>query len=107
MPTKPAIAIFRQLIRTVHTTFKGDPPAIIAARKELRSAFEANRGLTEKSKVNAALAEAVEANEFIRENIIQAVKKDCGSFEIAPEKAAQLRKLEDADRRPATGPKHG
>ncbi|GLC40078.1 Mitochondrial zinc maintenance protein 1 [Pleodorina starrii] len=84
MTTKPSISIFRQLIRTVHKTFAGDLPAISVARKELKNAFMANRHLTDKRQINEKLAEAVEANEFLRENVIQAVKKDCGSYGTAP-----------------------
>ncbi|GLC52422.1 hypothetical protein PLESTB_000627500 [Pleodorina starrii] len=100
MTTKPSISIFRQLIRTVHKTFAGDLPAISVARKELKNAFMANRHLTDKRQINEKLAEAVEANEFLRENVIQAVKKDCGSYEISPEKAQQLRSMNPGDRRP-------
>ncbi|EFJ42067.1 hypothetical protein VOLCADRAFT_121584 [Volvox carteri f. nagariensis] len=60
--------------------FAGDPPAISAARKELKNAFLVNRDLTDQRQINSKLAEALEANDFLRENVIQAVKKDCGSY---------------------------
>ncbi|KXZ43671.1 hypothetical protein GPECTOR_83g283 [Gonium pectorale] len=80
--------------------FTGDPPAIAAARRELKNAFSANRHLTDRREINEKLAEAVEANEFVRHNVVQAVKKDCGAYEISPEKAQQLRELPPDQRRP-------
>ncbi|GIL60665.1 hypothetical protein Vafri_15203 [Volvox africanus] len=100
MASKASISVYRQLIRTVHKTFAGDPPAILAARKELKNAFMANRDLTDKGQIRDKLAEAIEADEFLRDNVIQAVKKDCGSYEISPEKAAQLRSMDAGDMRP-------
>ncbi|KAG2496788.1 hypothetical protein HYH03_005196 [Edaphochlamys debaryana] len=103
MATNPSIAVYRQLFRTIRKTFSGDASAITAARRELKSVFAANRHLTDQSRIQECVAEAVDANEFIRDNVIQAVKKDCGNYEVSPEKAAQLRNLKPEDMRPAPG----
>ncbi|PNH05111.1 hypothetical protein TSOC_008660 [Tetrabaena socialis] len=60
----------------------------------------ANRQLTDRRQINEKLAEAFDANEFLRENVIQAIKKDCGTYDIGPEKAQQLRAIDPATTRP-------
>lgn len=102
-----ALAAYRQLFRTISRTFSGDPPAIGAARRELQQVFRANRNLSDPAEIEARIAEAQDANEFLRENVIQATKKDCGAYELSPEKARQLREMQEQQAAAGSAPQPG
>lgn len=61
------------------------------ANQELKSQFTSNKNLTERREIQSKLAEALEANDFIKNNVVQAAKSNHGQYEVSPEKARQLR----------------
>lgn len=70
--------------------FKGDTFALSTAHREIRSQFDANKQLTNDSEVKQKVADAHEASLFVMQNIIQATKSSCGTYEISPDQAHRM-----------------
>mmetsp|Transcript_31196 Transcript_31196/g.69371 ORF Transcript_31196/g.69371 Transcript_31196/m.69371 type:complete len:104 (-) Transcript_31196:258-569(-) len=88
--TGPGLAVYRKLLRTIHRTFQGDRGAIATVHQELRNQFNANKHVTSPSEINQRIADALEAEDFIRNNIVQAKKSSCGTYEMTPDNAKHL-----------------
>jgi len=79
---------YLHLLRASTELFKRDAFALRSARAELRKAFEARRLESDLETAKKFLAEAVEAEEFMRHNLVQAKRTARGSFavELKPDK---------------------
>lgn len=77
------ITVYRQLLRSAATAFKGDAAMLAAARQEIRGQFEASRQVADPQQQQQMLAEGLEAAEFIRTQIVQAAVNDRGNYEMA------------------------
>lgn len=78
-----ALAVYRNLLRSVAAAFKNDGMMLSAAQQEIRSKFETSRGVSDAQQVQEMLAEGNEAAEFIRSSIVQATMNERGAYEMA------------------------
>lgn len=74
--------------------FKGDSLALNTVHREIRTQFIEHKDISS-SEVDAKMNDAREAIAFIKENIVQAKKKDCGTLEVANiEDAEKLQRMQ-------------
>ena len=92
-----AVAAYRGLLRARARAFAGDERALRASMEEIRARFEESRDVD----VNAAtkkIAEAREAEAFIRAHVVQAVREGGeGNFAMTVEPTHQDVTIGDAD----------
>ncbi len=70
----------RSVLHTCRTSTSVVPCVPSACAPARPPACQANRNLSDPAEIEARIAEAQDANEFLRENVIQATKKDCGAY---------------------------
>eukprot|EP00798_Chlamydomonas_sp_ICE-L_P016104 gene16104-22246_t len=90
MARAKVLDVYKQLLKTVNTTFSGDTRAIRQGSAEIRKHFEASKDLNDPNQVAQKIADAVEAREFIRDSVVQAKKTSTGSYAVSPEEADRL-----------------
>lgn len=78
----PALSVYRQCLRSVQQSFRGDQYMLHNSRKELRSKFEANRQVSDCGAIKKLLAEGEEAADFIKTFVVQAKLNKRGNFEM-------------------------
>eukprot|EP00899_Mesostigma_viride_P027999 jgi/Mesvir1/8384/Mv12629-RA.1 len=88
----PARSAFRGLLRAQKIAFKKDVVMQNAATAEIRRHFDESRNETDAAKVSGLLAQAAEAAEFLKSNVIQAALNERGNYEmdIRPEHAGKV-----------------
>lgn len=78
----PAVAAYRALLRARARAFAGDERALAASLVEIRARFEESRDV-DATVATKKIAEAREAEEFIRLHVVQAVREGSeGSFKM-------------------------
>ncbi|GBG77595.1 hypothetical protein CBR_g24042 [Chara braunii] len=75
-------AAFRTLIRAQRVAFANDELAQRLALREIRSGFEKSRHVADVQVVDRLLAEANEAADFIRTQLVQVKMNERGNFEM-------------------------
>jgi len=75
MATPTAVGAYRALLRARAKAFAGDARALDAAQREIRTQFERARDADARD-ARRKIAEAVEAEAFIRQHVVQAVRED-------------------------------
>lgn len=87
---------YRALLRASRIAFAGDKEAIKQAREQLRENFFANRALTG-SALDKAIKEAMDAAEFLEQNIVQGQLNETGNYavELRPDQAENKRNDEE------------
>ncbi|RIB06048.1 hypothetical protein C2G38_2117031 [Gigaspora rosea] len=74
--TKTRLAVlnaYKYLLRTQKETFNGDFLAISEARRKTHEEFLKNKDETNEKEINKQINQALEAAEFLKSNVIQAV----------------------------------
>eukprot|EP00892_Ulva_mutabilis_P012859 jgi/Ulvmu1/9946/UM058_0029.1 len=82
MTAPEVFALYRQLIRTARSTFRGDHPALNAAFLEIRGQFMSKSDATDEQ-IPQLVAEGKEAAAFLKEAVVQAKLNDRGAFEVS------------------------
>ncbi|KAL3880652.1 hypothetical protein ACJMK2_032875 [Sinanodonta woodiana] len=86
------LACFRKLHQTSERVFKEDLITAQAARDKINSEFRKHKDITDEAKIEELLKVGFEAEQALRETIIQAKLTDHGSYEL---KITPDTKLED------------
>ena len=73
---------YRDLLRAVSSSFRGDAVALRSGRAQARAAFAAHASEAEPARLGALLAEAADAASFLREHIVQAALNDAGRYAL-------------------------
>jgi complex III assembly factor LYRM7 len=76
----PALTGYRRLLRATKQVFSEDKYALIQSRIQLRQAFEASKNETNMEKIKQAIADIDEAEDFLRNNIVQARRTERGTY---------------------------
>ncbi len=71
---------FKKLLKTTDVVFHGDSKAITYAKQEIRAAFRSNLQEKDAAKIASFIREIHLADEFARENLVQAELKSDGRF---------------------------
>jgi complex III assembly factor LYRM7 len=78
-----ARSVYRVLLRARADAFRGDARALAAARDEIRSKFELERGETDPQRVRALLQDGHDAAAFLRDFVVQAALNERGNLAVA------------------------
>jgi hypothetical protein len=74
---KPAVVIYRKLLRTIGNTLINESKSeIIHARRHCRHLFDQNRACTDSKKILKMIKTATECEGVLRKNIVFGKKKD-------------------------------
>ena len=92
-----SLGSYRGLLRAARATFRGDSFALSEARRELRSQFEAGRGLAGEA-AREALEAARDAEDFLRNNVSQASINARGNFHVQLDDPQTTEKIAVSDR---------
>jgi len=95
------LAAYRNLLRSVKATFKGDEYMQTGALTEARSKFKECVGQEDQDEIEKAIAEAYEAAEFIKTFVVQAKLNDRGNFAMQVEPHHAETSAEEAALRPS------
>ncbi len=68
------LAVYKRLLRQTQQTFKGDRRVEVAF-VEIRKKFEQNRGETEERKIQKMIKIAMDAENILKRNVVQATRK--------------------------------
>ncbi|KAK9829909.1 hypothetical protein WJX72_008604 [[Myrmecia] bisecta] len=84
-----ALDVYRTLLRSITTAFRGDASMLESARQEIRSKFKEAASLTDQQEISRRFAEGEEAADFIRTYVVQAKLNERGNFamQVQPEHA--------------------
>ncbi|KAK9831574.1 hypothetical protein WJX74_000763 [Apatococcus lobatus] len=97
----PQLAAYRVLLRSITAAFKGDAFMLQQSRREVRHKYQEAAGLTDPAEVQKKVAEAKEAADFIRTNVVQAQLNERGNFAMQVEEHHADSTAEEAAIRPS------
>ena len=102
-------ATYRRVLRAARDVFRGDELALRESRRALREEFEKTRGERDPERIGQALRNADEAEDFLRNHLVQARRTKRGSYAVqlkAPPAGAahvDLEPVHDPDAAPKRG----
>ncbi|XP_055905516.1 complex III assembly factor LYRM7 [Eupeodes corollae] len=79
---REVLKAFKNLHRTRESVFKGDHKALVAARAEINLNFRKNLSVTDEVEIKKLVKLAEDVNKELRTNVVQAVEKESGIFEV-------------------------
>lgn len=90
-----ARSLFRSLLRVRRRVFAGDEVMVVAAGRQIRHEFEANRNVTDPEALRDCIAKGREAVDFVSMNVVQAKLNDRGNYEMKLDSAHVGQSLEE------------
>ncbi|KAK9864299.1 hypothetical protein WJX84_004057 [Apatococcus fuscideae] len=96
----PQLAAYRVLLRSITAAFKGDAFMLRQSKLEVRHKYQEASSLTDAAEVQKRVAEAKEAADFIRTNVVQAKLNGRGNFAMHVEEHHADSTAEEAAIRP-------
>jgi len=79
---------YKNLLKAQQQVFKGNDRAQAAAKIKIKAAFENRRTEIDQQTIAKYVQEAAEVTDFLKNNLIQAVQKENGVFEVKLDKTA-------------------
>ncbi|XP_064554761.1 complex III assembly factor LYRM7 [Drosophila montana] len=79
---RQVLSAFKKLHRTRQYVFQGDDRALLAGRHKINESFQQNRNETNEEEIQKMINLAVEVDNELRTNVIQAKKRDDNVFEL-------------------------
>ncbi len=77
---KRAVSAYRSLMKTEKDLFRNDPTALFKAVVKTREGFEKNKLEKDSAKIEQLIKEAVETQNFLLRNIVQADQSETGAY---------------------------
>ena len=88
---RAVLVLYRKLFRTAESTFEGDERGISLAHDKIRSEFKKNKSELNTDAVNEQLVIAKDAEQYLRESVLQARVNEEGNRYILKIKDDHLR----------------
>ncbi|XP_023323575.1 complex III assembly factor LYRM7 [Eurytemora carolleeae] len=82
MSKREVLKLYKGLHRTVQSVFKGDIPAMCAARDKICDEFNKNRKVSSETSISELVNHGREVNQILRETVIQIKKVDTERYQM-------------------------
>jgi len=82
MPGREALILYKNLHRTVQRVFRGDIPAMLAARDKVCEEFNKNRNVKSEASITELLNQGRQVQEILDKSVVQIKKTEEDKFQM-------------------------
>jgi len=82
MPARESIVLYKSLHRTVQKVFRGDVPAMLAARDKVCEEFNKNRNVKSETSIAELINQGREVQKILDQSVVQIKQKDEEKFHM-------------------------
>jgi len=82
MSTSEALVLYKSLHRTIQRVFRGDVPAMLAARDKVCEEFVKNRNVKSETSINELINQGREVQNLLAQSVVQIKQKDEEKFHM-------------------------
>jgi len=82
MPGREALILYKNLHRTVQRVFRGDIPAMLAARDKVCEEFNKNRNVKSEASISEFLNQGRQVQEILEKSVVQIKKTEEDKFQM-------------------------
>jgi len=82
MSRREALKLYKSLHRTVQRTFKGDIPALLAARDKICEEYHKNRHVRSEPAIAELINHGQEVNRILAETVVQVARVEEDKYEL-------------------------
>jgi len=82
MPGREALILYKNLHRTVQRVFRGDIPAMLAARDKVCEEFNKNRNVNSETSIAELLNQGKQVQEILDKSVVQIKKTEEDKFQM-------------------------
>eukprot|EP00092_Neocalanus_flemingeri_P012724 GFUD01013711.1.p1 GENE.GFUD01013711.1~~GFUD01013711.1.p1 ORF type:complete len:126 (+),score=40.77 GFUD01013711.1:40-417(+) len=82
MSGREALVLYKTLHRTVQRVFRGDVPAMFAARDKICEEFSKNRAVKSETSINELINQGREVQKLLAQSVVQLEKQEEDKFQM-------------------------